>query len=92
MGESQKQVVLTVLADTAAPADEGDECFNVKLSSPSGVGATLGVARNAVVLISDDETAGVVSFDSAVYAVGESGGLATITLSRPTRSRKATRC
>jgi hypothetical protein len=50
--------------------DDGDRSFTVQLSSPTG-GATLGTPSVATVLISDNDSGGVVQFSSLVYTVSE---------------------
>jgi ribosomal protein L35AE/L33A len=62
---------------------EGDETFNLTLSTPTG-GATIGGSGTAVVTIIDDDTplAGTLQFSEADYNVDEGDGSVKITVTR----------
>jgi len=66
---------------------EGNETFNVALSSPSP-GATLGAQATAVVTIVDVEP-GVLQLSAPTYTVAENGGSVTITVNRTNGSTNA---
>ena len=61
--------------------DETNEVLHISLSNPSN-GAALGVRDSATVVITDNDTAGVVAFSAVSYTVNETGNEATITLKR----------
>lgn len=75
-GESVKVVQVTIVNDLSV---EGDEDFQLTLSSPSP-GAQLVGINNAGVTITDNDAA--VRFGSPSYAVNENGVTATITVLR----------
>src|SRR5262245_39523983 len=62
---------------------EGNETVNIALTNPTG-GATLGNRNNAVLTITDNETApaGALQLSAATDSVAETGGSATITVTR----------
>jgi len=62
---------------------EGDESVKLSLSSPTG-GAVVGTPGNATLTIMDNDgpVAGVLQFSSPTYSVTESGGSASITVTR----------
>jgi glucose/arabinose dehydrogenase len=67
-----------ILNDTL---DEADETVNLALSNPTA-GATLGTRANAVLTITDNDSAGAFVFSAAAYSRVENGGTATITVKR----------
>jgi hypothetical protein len=75
-GQTTATAVVPILDDTVV---EGNETFNVTLSSPSG-GATLGAQSTAVVTITDFEE-GHLQFSSATTS-GLEGSSVTITVTR----------
>jgi hypothetical protein len=73
--------VVTFAVSTAQDTlAEGNETFDVEISSPQG--ARLGARVSAPVTIADNDAAGVLRFSAAAYRVGEAGGTATITVIR----------
>jgi hypothetical protein len=60
--------------------NEADETFTVALDTPTGV--ALGQRASTTVTIKDNDPAGVLQFGAASYSVAESGGSATITVTR----------
>lgn len=63
---------------------EGDETFNVTLSNATG-GADIGSPSAAVITITNDDpmtVPGILQFSAPSYAIAESGGTATITVTR----------
>ena len=75
--ETSKTFMVTINDDTTF---EGNETFNVTLSSPTN--ATLGTQSSSTVTIIDDDGAPLVQFSSATYTVGESDGTVTITVTK----------
>ena len=61
--------------------DENDETVILQLLPPSGYGAVLGAQSTAVLTITDNDTAGTLSFSSATYAAVE-GTSALVTVKR----------
>jgi hypothetical protein len=59
---------------------DGPRTIDLALSSPTAV--SLGTPSTAVVTIKDDDTAGKVQFNAAVYSLAEGGGAATVTVTR----------
>jgi parallel beta-helix repeat protein len=76
-GQTTATFNVPILDDTLV---EGNETFNVTLSSPSP-GATLGTQTAAVVTITDFEP-GHLQFNSSTGSVNEAGGSITITVTR----------
>ena len=74
--ETTKTIVIPILNDTAA---EADEFFSLRLSNPAG-GGKLGAASTATVRIVDDESS--VSFTNATYAVSEAGPVLNVDVVR----------
>jgi hypothetical protein len=83
-GQTSATFNVPILDDTLV---EGNETFNLTLSSPSA-GATLGAQATAVVTIVDVEP-GQFQFSSATYSVAENGGSITITVNRVNGSTNA---
>src|SRR5262249_47427556 len=79
LGEVSKSIVIPITADTAP---EGNEAFNLTLSSPAG--ALLGRNRRASVTILDDDvyTPATLDFSAVDFAVSEAAASKTITVSR----------
>ncbi|MDQ3812480.1 MAG: aggregation factor core protein MAFp3, isoform C, partial [Armatimonadota bacterium] len=77
---SPKTFTIPITNDTVI---EGNEAFYVALSNPTG-GSALGAQSSAVVVIADNDTpaAGALQLASPTFSVSESGGTATITLTR----------
>src|SRR4029077_183194 len=61
--------------------DETNELLEVVLSNPLN-GATIGVRATARVIITDNDTAGIISFARATYSVSETNGMAEILVRR----------
>jgi hypothetical protein len=59
---------------------ETDETIDLALSNPAPIGAVLGAQSTATITILNDDT--TVQFDSATYSIDESGGSATVTVTR----------
>lgn len=76
-GEVSKSFIVPTCFDNV---DEPDETVNLALTSP--VGATLGMPNTAVLTIIDNDVAGTLQFSLASFANGESGGTATIFVTR----------
>jgi hypothetical protein len=76
INETTKTFPVTILS-----GGEGNLTVNLNLSNPTGIDAALGLAH-AVLTITDVDTAGTVQFQAPNYTVSESGGLATITVTR----------
>ncbi len=75
-----KTVTIPIVNDTAA---EANETVNLALSAPTG-GATIASIPTAVLTITDNDVAppGTLQLSAATYSVAESGGTATITVTR----------
>ncbi|MFO0810356.1 MAG: Calx-beta domain-containing protein [Gemmataceae bacterium] len=75
-----KTFTVPILDDAAV---EGNETFTLTLTGATG-GATLGVATATATIVDNDFPAafGVLQFSAAQYTVAETGGTATITVSR----------
>ncbi len=73
--ETSQTFAVTVLQDAL---DEEDETVNLTLSDP--VNVTLGTPGAATLTIVDDDPTPTVQFSAAGYSLGESLGLATITV------------
>ena len=74
-----KTFTVTITNDAVA---ESTETFGLVLSSPTG-GATLGAQSSSTVTVSDNDTApGALAFSAASYSLAETGGSATITVTR----------
>jgi hypothetical protein len=69
--------------------DEPNETVNLALGNPSA-GYGIGTPGQAVLTITDDETAGNVQLSASAYGVGEGAGSATITVTRTGTSDLAT--
>lgn len=76
-GQTSATFNVPILDDTLV---EGNETFNVALSTPSA-GATLGATSSAVVTITDFEP-GQLQFSTSAANVNETGGSITITVTR----------
>ena len=61
--------------------DENDETVNLQLLNPTGFGAVLGAQSTAVLTITDNDTAGALTFSAATYTAVE-GNAALITVKR----------
>ena len=78
VNEVSKTVLIPLLNDSLA---EGNETVNLSLSEPTG-GATLGPRSTSELTIIDNDVGGSVQFSLAAYSRSETGGLATITVTR----------
>jgi hypothetical protein len=78
IGETSKTVNVPITADTLP---ESNESVNLSLSDSSG-GATLGVQRTAVLVITDNDLAGTLTFKQTAFTVSEAASTATITVTR----------
>jgi len=78
-GEPSKTINIPITNDTAP---EGNEAFNLTLSSP--VGALIGRNNSAVLTILDDDvyTPPTLNFSASDYSVGEATATKSITVSR----------
>jgi uncharacterized repeat protein (TIGR01451 family) len=78
-GEASKSIVIPLTPDTAP---EGNEAFNLALTSP--VGALLGKNRSASLIILDDDvyTPPTLDFSAVDFSVGEATASKSITVSR----------
>jgi Zn-dependent metalloprotease len=61
---------------------EPDEAFQLCLSSPTGAALFLAEPYCASVKITNNDSAGVLTLDSSVYAIGENGGVLEVTVKR----------
>ncbi len=77
-GDSAPKTFTVTVIDDGAP--ETSEDFTATLGSP--VGGVLGTVVATTVTITDNDNNGTLAFSSAAYGVGESGGTATITVTR----------
>jgi hypothetical protein len=77
-GQTSQTFKVSLLNDTAV---EGSETIGLTLTNPGG-GATLGARSTAVLTITENDLGGVLQFSAAAYSVGETGGQATITVTR----------
>jgi uncharacterized repeat protein (TIGR01451 family) len=78
VNETSKTASIPILSDTIV---EKNESINLKLSNPTN-GGTLGTQRTSVLFITDNDTNGMLQFQSISFSVGESGPTATITVKR----------
>ncbi len=80
-GDTANKTVTIPIVDDALV--EGNETVTVGLSAPTG-GATLGTQSTAVLTITDNDVPppGTLQLSAATYSVAESGGTATITVTR----------
>ena len=76
--EVSKTVNIPVWNDSL---DETNETVNLILRNPTG-GASLGTRSNALLTITDNDVGGIIQFSLAAYSISETGGLATITVTR----------
>lgn len=65
--------------------NEFEETFSVRLHTPTG-GATLGLTNSTVILLSDENGRGSISFTATDYTVSESAGSLTLNLRRTSGS------
>jgi len=77
-GQKNRTFTVTLTNDSL---DEANETLTLNLSAPTA-GATLDSPASATLTILDNDVAGTVWFSGSSYSVGESGGVATITLTR----------
>ena len=78
-GASSQSFAIPILDDTLV---EGDETLTINLSAASGSGVSLGSPTSAILKIIDDDTPATIQFAAPTATVGESAGLATITVTR----------
>src|SRR4051795_10106127 len=78
-GETRKTIPVTIVDNSTANAPNKRIVF--KMSSPSPAGTQLKNNPTTVTIV-DDEGPGQIDFTSSTYTVLESGGLATISLTR----------
>ncbi|HEX6184662.1 MAG TPA: Calx-beta domain-containing protein [Pyrinomonadaceae bacterium] len=76
-GDDIETFTVAVTEDTL---DEPNETVNLALSSP--VGGALGATNTATLTINDNDDPPTFQFSAATYSVAESGGTATITVTR----------
>jgi hypothetical protein len=84
--ETTKTIEITIKEDAVY---EESEIFYVVLSNPTG-GAALRQPYGAQVTITDNDPAPTVQFSSASYTVNESGGTATLTITKTGASQAGT--
>ncbi|NOS72912.1 MAG: hypothetical protein HOP33_23685 [Verrucomicrobia bacterium] len=77
-GSGLQTVIIPIVNDTI---DESDETFTVALSNPQN-GVQIGSTSNAVVTITDNDTAGSIQFSGTSYNVTEATNNAAIRITR----------
>jgi glucose/arabinose dehydrogenase len=77
-GVTSMTFTIPIVNDTL---DEADETVNLSLSNPTA-GATLGTRPNAMLTITDNDSAGIFVFGAATYSRAENGGTATVSVKR----------